>query len=444
MVRAVIPLLVLFAVSSHAQEFKPAAPIEKERYTYGLPVTAKKDSRFRKLNLVPGGWELWVVEVDGARPFQFGDMDQPNPTIVEKAQQSTRVHKALSDEKGGQTVVTVVVRRPGNSRGILLRVTLPAWDAGFEYAWRPWRQNPKLFILPQASTQVGSEPYAARIDYTEAERLEEVAAYELRKREEAEERKSPGAPLKSRESFRNAQRQLRLDAGLEKPTASDDGYFATRRAKGAELMRRASERLEKKDWFEAHRLGRAAGSLNKDGGANTIADQVKAGIGPLDPDEKNRLRTKVLQQAVAESRERRFVEAAECGAFCLLLSPSDKEAAKILQQTRRAAFGDKEMSKTELDRWIGVLGALTELSPKAAPVEDVVYLVGGKVARAGAFTLVENAKTGAKFVFEDKAGLKFDEGDTFTLVGMLDPGKPPASMPDDLKAHPLLRLVVIR
>src|SRR5688572_734887 len=179
MIRAVLPLLLLVSLPVRAQEFKTASPIEKERYTYGLPVTAKKDSRFRKLNLVPGGWELWVVEVNGARPFQFGDMDQPNPTIVEKAQQSTRVHKALSEDKGGQTVVTVVVRRPGNSRGILLQVTFPAWDAGLEYAWRPWRQNPKLFILPQASTQVGSEPYPFRIDYTEAERLEEVAAYDL-------------------------------------------------------------------------------------------------------------------------------------------------------------------------------------------------------------------------------------------------------------------------
>ena len=438
-VLALIPLLV----AVHPQEFKPAAPIEKERYVYGLPVTAKKGSRFSKLNLVPGGWELWVVEVNGARPFQFGDMDQPNPTILEKARACTRVHQALSAEKSS-VELTIVVRRPGNSRGILVKVAFSDWDTSLEYAWRKWRQDPKLFILPQASTQAGSEPYVARVEYTEAERLAEVAEYELRKKEEAEERKSPGAPLKSRETFRIAQRKLRLDAGIEKPVAADDGYLASRREKAGELQRRASERMEKRDLFEAHRLARHSMALDKGGTAATTVDSVKAALGPLDPEERGRLRAKVLQQSVAEVREKNFAEAAEGAAFCLFMADTDKEAAKILSQTRKAAFGEKEMTKSDLDRWVGILGPLAELPSSSELKEDVIYRVSGKVARAGPFTLVESPKTASKFVFEDKAGLKFDVDDTFTLVAVFDGAKPPTSMPEDLRSHPFLRLVVIR
>jgi hypothetical protein len=438
-----ILIALLLALPATAQEFKPAAAIEKERYTYGLPVTAKKDSRFRKLNLVPGGWELWLVEVNGARPFQFADADQPNPTILEKAQQSTRVHKALSDDKGGQTVVTVVVRRPGNSRGILLQVTFPGWDAGLDYAWRPWKQNPKLFILPQASTQVGSESYPARIDYAEAERLEEVAAYELRKREEAEERKTPGAPLKSRETYRIAQRKLRLDAGFEKPVAADDAYFASRSSKAADLQKRAAERMEKRDLFEAHRLGRAAMAFDKGASGSTV-ESVKSAIGPMDADDRGKLRAKVLQQAVAQVREKHLADGAEGAAFCLLLTETDKDAAKILLQTRKAAFGEKEMTKEDLDRWVGILGPLTDLTSKVELKEDGIYRVSGKVERAGSFTLVDSPKDGIKWVFEDKAGLKFDAGDSFTLIGVFDGDKSPTAMPEDLRQLPFLRVVVIR
>ena len=438
-------LSVLLCLSVSAQEFKPPSLIEKERYTFGLPVTAKKGSRFAKLNLVPSGWELWVVEVNGARPFQFGDADQPNPTILEKAQQSTRVHQALSIEKGGQTIVTVVVRRPGNSRGILLRLTFTEWDAGLDYAWRPWKQNPKLFILPQASTQVGSEPYPARVDYTEAERLEEVAAYDLRKREDAEERKSPGAPLKNRESFKIAQRRLRLEAGLQKQDPADDAYFAARRSMAADLLKRSGERVDKKDWFEAHRLARAAAALESGSSAGDLVIRVKAGLAPLDAEDRAKVRTKVLTQALVEVKEKNLVEAAEGAVFCLMLSEGDKDAAKILAQTRRSAFGAMGMSKGDLDRWIGVLGPLPDLPAAAELKEDTIYRVTGKVKRAGAFTVVESDKKGpVSWVFEDKAGLKFDVGDPFTLVAVYDGGKIPTSMPEDLRAFPLLRLVVVR
>ena len=87
---ALLSLLILSSAS--AQEFKPAGRIEKERYVYGLPVTVKKGSKFSKLNLVPGGWQLWIVEANGGRPFLFGDRDQPNPTIQEKARACTRLH----------------------------------------------------------------------------------------------------------------------------------------------------------------------------------------------------------------------------------------------------------------------------------------------------------------------------------------------------------------
>ena len=175
------------SASASAQEFKPAGRIEKERYVYGLPVLVKKGSKFSKLNLVPGGWQLWIVEVNGARPFLFGDRDQPNPTIVDKARSCTRVHDALSSEKSNLDL-TIVVRRQGNARGILVRITLQDWDQSFEYIWRKWMQDPRQIILPLATTDVGAEPFTARVDYTEAERLAEVAEYELRKKEEADER----------------------------------------------------------------------------------------------------------------------------------------------------------------------------------------------------------------------------------------------------------------
>src|SRR5262245_31578608 len=143
-------LVLLSALPAPAQEFKEADLIEKERYTFGMPVTAKKGSRFSKLNLVPSGWELWVVAVNGTRIEQFGDMDMPKPPIVEKARACTKVHQALSAEGESQVAITVVVRRPGNSRGILVQVTFPGWDAGLEYAWRKWRQNPNMIILPMA------------------------------------------------------------------------------------------------------------------------------------------------------------------------------------------------------------------------------------------------------------------------------------------------------
>ncbi len=422
-----------------AQEFKDARLIDKERYIYGMPVSAKKGSRLAKLNLVPGGWELWVVEANGARPFQFGDMDQPNPTILEKARACTRVHEALSAEKG-RMELTIVVRRPGNSRGILVQVAFEEWDTGLEYIWRKWKQDPKLIILPLASTQVGSEPYTARVDYTEQERLEEVAAHELKKREESEERK--GTPLKSRESFQITQRRLRLDTGLQKAEKQDDGYLAARRSRGQDLYRQADERSLGKDWFEAHRLARAAAVFDTQ--AAGIVDRVKAAVAPLGPEDRGKLRKKVLTQALAEGRENP-VRTAEGAAFCLLLNAEDKEAAKILAQSREKAFGAKEMSKDDLDRWIGVLGPLSDIPAAAELKEDVIYRLTGKVVKAGPFTLVESGKGGAvKWVFEDKAGLKFAEGDTFTLVGFSDGAKPPTTMPEDLRQLPFLRLVVVR
>lgn len=433
---ALLSLLLLSSAS--AQEFKPAGRIEKERYVYGLPVTVKKGSRFSKLNLVPGGWQLWIVEVNGARPFLFGDRDQPNPTIVDKARSCTRVHDALSAEKSNLDL-TIVVRRPGNAKGILVRITLQEWDQSFEYIWRKWMQDPRQIILPLASTDVGAEPFTARVDYTEAERLAEVAEYELRRKEEADERAR--TPLKLRESFRLTQRKMRLDAGLEKPEASDDAYLQSQRAKGANLLRQAEERLSKSDWFEAHRLARASSAFDSRSGTGVV-DRVKAGIGLLDADDRGRLRSKVMAQAISESRDKNLVPRAEGAAFCLLLSDGDKEAAKILAQARRAAFGAPEISKPDLDRWIGVLGPLTDLA-SADIKEDVVYRVTGTVSKAGPFTLVESGKI--KWVYEDKSNLKFADGETFTLVAMYDPpSKPPANLPEDLKSYPLLKLVAVR
>jgi hypothetical protein len=335
--------------------------------------------------------------VNGARPFQFGDMDQPNPTILEKARACTRVHDALSADKS-QISLTIVVRRPGNARGILVRVSIGSWDLGFDYIWRKWRQDPKLIILPLASTQVGSESYTARIDYTEEERLEEVAAFDLKKKEESDARK--GTPLKSRESFQVTQRRLRLDAGLQKADAdkSDDAYLSARRARGQDLYRQAEDRAGKMEWIDAHRFARAA-SVFDNSGASGVLDRVKAALAPLGPEDRAKLKKKALTQALAEAKDNP-VRAAEGAAFCLLLAADDKEAAKILDQARSKAFGAKEMSKDDLDRWLGAVGPMEEFPLATGLKEDVVYRATGKVARAGPFTLVDSARLG-KWVFED-------------------------------------------
>ena len=60
----------------------------------------------------------------------------------------------------------------------------------------------------------------------------------------------------------------------------------------------------------------------------------------------------------------------------------------------------------------------------------------------GPFTLVESGKV--KWVYEDKSNLRFAVGETFTLVAVYDPSKPQATLPEDLKQYPLLKLVAVR
>jgi hypothetical protein len=64
----------------------------------------------------------------------------------------------------------------------------------------------------------------------------------------------------------------------------------------------------------------------------------------------------------------------------------------------------------------------------------------GKVAKPGPFTIF--ATGDKKWVFEDKIGLKFDEGDVFIAVAVAEAA--PEGCPEDLKAIPFVRLVVIR
>jgi hypothetical protein len=437
--------LLIFAAPAGAQEFKKPVLVERERYVFGLQVQPLPGSRFSKLNLVPGGWELWLVAVNGAHIEQVSDADLRKPATIQKARASTEIHKALTakSESGGP-VVTVVVRRPGNARGVLVEIAFSGWDAGFEYSFTKWSRDPNLIIFPGASTQVGNEPYYAKTVYTEAERLEEIADYELRKREDAEAKKNPEAPLKFRGTYKIAQRRLRIDAGLDQPGKGDQAYSDARKTRSSVLAQRALDLLAKKEWFECHRTARAAQALQAWAGKEAL-EQLRNTLLALTPEERAKMRSKVLAQALAEVRDRNLIEAAEGAAFCLFFGGEDKEAARILAQTRKGAFGAAEMSKADLDGWLGVLGTPADL-PEAAGLKDgEIYRVVGKVARAGAFTLVESGKVGAiKWVFEDKAGLKFDVGDSFLLFAIFESRKPPASMPEDLKEFPLLRIVVVR
>lgn len=442
-----LALLILASSPAGAQEFKKPVLIERERYVYGLPVQVKPGSRLSKLSLIPGGCEVWVVAVNGTHVEQVSDMDLRKPTTIQKARASTAIHKALSaSNESAAVAVTIVVRRPGTPRGVLIRIAFPGWDDGLEYSFTKWSRDPSLVIFPGATTQVGNEPFNAMTEYTEAERLEEIADYELRKREEAEARKNPEAALKFRETYKLAQRRLRIDAGLEQPGKKDQGYADARRSRASALAQRASEQGTKKEWFECHRNARAAQALEPQAriGKDTL-EQLRASLRELSPDDRAKIRTKVLTQALADVKGRNLVEAGEAAAFCLSFDGEDKEAAKILAQTRKAAFGGTEISKGDLDGWLGVLGGLPDLPAAADLKEGEIYRVAGKVARAGPFTLVESGKGGVlKWVFEDKPGLKFDIGDTFILIAAFEAKKPPEKMPEDLKGFPLVRIVVIR
>jgi len=442
-----LALMILASTPAGAQEFKKPVLIERERYVFGLGIQVRPGSRLSRLNLIPGGCEVWVVAVNGTKVEQVSDMDLRKPGTIQKARASTAIHKALSvSNEAARTVVTIVVRRPGTPRGVLFEIEFSGWDEGVEYSFTKWSRDPSLIIFPGATTQVGNEPFNARIEYTEAERLEEIADYELRKREDAEARKSPEAALKFRETYKIAQRRLRIDAGLDQPAKNDAAYSSARSARASSLVRRAAEQLEKKEWLECHRNARAAQGLEPASGASKgTLESLRTLLKALAPDERAKIRTKALTQALADVKERDLVEAAEAAAFCLSFDGEDKEAAKILAQTRKAAFGGAEISKADLDGWLGVLGALPEIPAATDLKEGELYRAVGKVTRAGAYTLVESGKAGAiKWVFEDKPGLKFDVGDTFILLASFEAKKQPEKIPEDLKAFPLMRIIVIR
>ncbi|HTF57516.1 MAG TPA: hypothetical protein VK661_09810, partial [Planctomycetota bacterium] len=388
--RAAALLLLLLPVPASAQEFKKPVLIPKERYVFGLPIEAKRGSKFAKLNLVPQGWELWLVAANDWRVQQVGDTDMKKPATISKARDSTQIHKALSTATdANRLVLTIVVRRPGNSRGILVEVTFTGWDARLNYSVRKWSQDENSFIFPTASSQVGSEPFTARVQYTEKERLEEVAEYDLRKREEAEARKNPGAPLKDRESYRIVQRKLRLDAGLEKAGPADEAYQLERQLRAGELLTRAENGLTQKAWFDCHRAARAGTALDPfSKRLPAILSQLRTAVEKLDPEERGKIRAKVLAEVTVELKEKDLVAAAEGAAFCAWLSDADKEAARFITQARKAAFGAEEMSKDDFDGWSGILGGFPDLPPATDFKEGEIYRAWGKVARAGNFTLV--------------------------------------------------------
>jgi hypothetical protein len=445
--RAAALLLLILAGPASAQEFKKPVLIQKEKYAFGFPAEAKRGSKFAKLNLVPPGCELWVVAANDYRVQQVNDTAPKTAVTVGKARDCTQLHKALATATdANRLVLTIVIRRSGSSRGILVEVTFTGWDAGLNYVVKKWSQDEANFIFPTASNQLGAEPYASRVQYTEKERLEEVAEYELRKREESEARKNPGAPLKDRESYQRVQRRLRLDAGLEKTGPADEAYRMERQLRAGDLLARAENSLTQKAWFECHRTARAGMALDPfSRRLPAILEQLRTGVEKLGPEERGKLRAKVMADVAAELKEKNIVAAAEGAAFCAWLSDADKDAARFLAQCRKNAFGAEEMSKDDLDGWAGILGAFPDLPPASDLKEGEIYRVWGKVARAGDFTLVESGKEApTRWVFEDKPGLKFAAGDTLLHIAVFEGKKSTDRTPDDLKEYPCLRLVVIR
>ncbi len=442
-VRAVFLLTLLLHAPAASQDFKRPEKMPKDRYVYGLPVVKMKEgSRVAALRFQPSGTELFVLAVNKRRVPLVTDFDGPQPETLRNVADSTAIHEALSGK--GAVQLVLLVKRAGAPRGLLIEIEFADWDAGLVYHVKKWSHDHSKWVLPNATGEIGTEPFQFRCTYSELERKVEVADFERQRRDKDEKKKNPAAGLKSLESFRAVQRKLRIDEGSGPNGNEERDYLDSRRDVANRLTARSAEWRIQNDWFEYFRA--AVGASGLDGGMNQGArgasslETVKRHLDGLNAEMKSRLRAQAAAEAPAAFREKRYVDAAMAALLCNLLG--DRGALKVISESKKAAFSASELPKAELDGWMGVLGGLSPLPPAAELKEGEVYRAEGKVEKAGAFTLVKSGDQ--SWVFEDKVGLKFDAGDTFLTVGFFDGKKPPATLPEELKPFPFLRLVVIR
>jgi hypothetical protein len=429
-------LLVLVS-SASAQEFKRAARVPRERYVFGLPVVkVKEGSRFAALKLLPGGWDCFIVAVNRAPIPGVTDFDGPEPDVRQKVQDCTKIHADLGRTKVALEL-TISVRKSGNSRGTLLHVSFPEWDAGLVYAVKKWSHDTGLVFFPGASTGPGAEPFYAKIRYTERERLFEVAEFERQKRDKEALRKDAKTPLRALEGFQVSQRRFRADLGLGPGSSEDRAFIDARSDRASGLSFQSTELQGLNEWVDAYRAGvEATACMRGPGGGEAIAAMARK----LPVQDRNRVRAKAASEAQADLGGRRYVEAAK--AFKLLALLGEPGAAKSVESARRAALEAKEIDRDDFDLWWTIAGPFTPFPPAAGLKDDQPYLLNAKVVKAGKFTLIECGTE--RCVFQDRPGLGFEAGDEFLMLGVYDAGKAPSDMPEEWKELPRVRLVVVR
>jgi hypothetical protein len=435
-----------FATAASAQEFNRPEKIVPERYVYGLPIVKiKEGSRLAALRLRPQGWDLFIVAVNKRRIPLVTDFDGPDPATQRKAADSTALHEDLAGK--GPLQLTLVTKKGGNTRGALIYIEFPEWDAGAVYHVKKWHHDLKKWVLPNATTEVGTEQFRYRHFYSELERRAEVADFERLARDKEEKRKNKDLALKSLESFKAGQRKLRMDEGSPASGEEEQLYRDARGEVANRMSRAAGECRIQKDWFECFRASILAtgmrGSMNSSGRGNPLIESMRKELTGLDVQTRGRLRAQAAAEGSAAFKDKRYVDAALAATLSQVLG--DPEAASAFMSARRAGFSAAEMSKSDLDGWLSMLGGLNTMPAAGDLKENEVYRVDGKVEKGGPFTLVKSGRDGSQaWVFEDKQGLKFEAGDTFIAVGVYEGKKPPAAQPEELQGLPLIRLVVVR
>lgn len=424
---AALLAILLAPLDASAQEFNRPERIARRRYAAGILVTqVKQGSIVDKLRLRPQGSDLFIVEVNdrlvpavAATPHQVADC--------------TAIHDALSAK--GPIRLGLVLRTGG--RRVLIELEVPEWDQGLNYQIKRMGGEPATYTFPGATKEV-ADTYEIRHSYSEVERRVEVADFDRLKRDKEAKSRNPEIGLKSLDSFKAVQRKLRIDAGGSPLGKEEEEYVEARQDIANRCALRASERNAQKMYFEYFLASMAADAI--DGSSSGVA-VVKRKLDALDENVKRRLRVTASVESGVSLKAKRYVDAALAATFGKILG--DEESAKNLAPAKRAAFLAPEMSKSDFDQWWNLLGGLDSLPEPAELKEQDIYRFEGKVAKGGAFTRFTSG-SGQTWVFEDKLGLKFEEGDVFIAIAVYEGKAVPETLPEDLKAFPFLRLVVIR
>jgi hypothetical protein len=433
--RSALPLLFLLAADARAQEFKPPEKIAKERFPLGLHVTkVKESSKFAALRFLPAGWDLFIVAVNGRRVVKVDGAARDRHLA-----DCTDIHRDLTAT--APVRLTFILKSLRNSP-VLIELVMPSWDGGLVYPVRAWAGDSTKSYFPSLSAEVGSESFDTRRSYSDVERRVEITDFDRRRRDDAAKKKNPAIAIKDLEWFKAVQRRLRIDEGAEAEGEEEELYKDARLDLADRLTVRAGACWKRKAWEDYFRAtlesGGMLGGMNPKSRDPGFFDRMKKSLGELDEDAKGRVRTKGTAEAQAALKEKRYLDAALKATLSRLAG--DEEAVSVVRQARIAAFDAPEMPKTELDLWLCLLGGL------AAPAEltaGQAYRLDGIVEKAGAFTLMKTAKGApVRWVFEDKAGLKLEDGDAMLGVGVSL--EPDPAMPEEFRTIPRMRLVLIR